>query len=39
MPLEDQDEIKWVTLEEMKSLLDEHWNDILISLKQAELKD
>ena len=39
MPLEDQDEIKWVTLEEMKSLLDEHWNDILISLKQAELKN
>ena len=31
-PLEGQDEIRWVTMEEMKVLLDEHWNDVLSSL-------
>ena len=31
--LEDQDEVKWVTIEEIETLLDEHWNDVLTSLK------
>jgi len=33
-PLEDQDEVRWVTLEEMEALLDEHWDDVLINLKE-----
>lgn len=34
-PLEDQDEIRWVTLKEMKSLLDNHWTEALKALKKA----
>lgn len=34
MPLEDQDEVRRVTIEEMESLFDEHWTDIVKSLKQ-----
>lgn len=36
MPLEDQDEIRWVTFEEMEDLLDEHWNGVLSVLKQIK---
>lgn len=32
-PLEGQDEIRWVTMEEMEVLLDDHWDDILHSLR------
>ncbi len=32
-PLEDQDEVRWVTFKEMVFLLDDHWNDVLASLK------
>lgn len=38
MPLEDQDEIRWVTLEEIESLLDDHWTDVLRALKNSERK-
>lgn len=34
MPLEDQDEVRRVTIEEMKALFDEHWTDIVKALKQ-----
>ena len=37
-PLEDQDEVRWVTFEEMRILLDDHWDDVLISLKAFESK-
>lgn len=33
-PLEGQDEVRWVTLGEMEVLLDEHWDDVLASLKK-----
>lgn len=36
LPLEDQDEIRWVTLEEMGALLDDHWKDVLDALKERE---
>lgn len=35
-PLEDQDEVRWVTFEEMDILLDDHWNDVLNSLKKIK---
>ncbi|MBT3816852.1 MAG: NUDIX domain-containing protein [Candidatus Magasanikbacteria bacterium] len=38
-PLEDQDEIRWVTFEEMDVLLDDHWDDLLKHLKALELKN
>lgn len=38
MPLEDQDEVRWVTVSEMESLLDDHWTDMLIALKKADKK-
>ena len=38
-PLEGQDEIRWVTIEEMKILLDEHWDDVLVSLEKIDLKN
>ena len=38
-PLEDQDEVRWVTFEEMEILLDEHWKDVLASLKKIESKN
>lgn len=34
MPLEDQDEVKWVKIEEMESLFDDHWTDTLHALKR-----
>lgn len=34
MPLEDQDEVRRVTIEEMEALFDEHWTDIVKALKQ-----
>lgn len=37
-PLEDQDEVRWVSFEEMKILLDDHWDDVLASLKALESK-
>lgn len=39
LPLEDQDEIRWVTLEEMGTLLDDHWKDVLNALKSANGKN
>jgi len=36
MPLEDQDEIRWVTIEEMEHLLDEHWTNVLNALRDFE---
>jgi len=33
LPFEDQDEVKWVSIEEMGSLLDDHWTDVLNALK------
>lgn len=38
-PLEDQDEVKWVTMEEIEVLLDKHWNDVLNSLKEVDSKN
>ncbi len=38
-PLEDQDKVRWVTFAEMEVLLDEHWNDVLVSLKELESKN
>ena len=38
-PLEGQDEIRWTTIEEMKVLLDEHWDDVLDSLEKIDLKN
>lgn len=35
-PLEDQDEVRWVTFEEMEALLDKHWSDVLASLKKIK---
>lgn len=34
MPLEDQDEVRWVKIEEMESLFDDHWTDTLHALKR-----
>ncbi|MFH0856904.1 MAG: NUDIX domain-containing protein [bacterium] len=34
MPLEDQDEVRWVTMPEMEDLLDEHWDEILKELRK-----
>lgn len=31
-PLEDQDEVRWVTIKEAEGLLDEHWKEVLLSL-------
>ncbi|MDO9399154.1 MAG: NUDIX domain-containing protein [bacterium] len=39
MPLEDQDEIRWVKIEEMEHLFDDHWKDILNSLKNFDKKN
>jgi len=36
MPLEDQDEVKWVEIGEMDSLLDDHWINVLKALKIAD---
>lgn len=38
-PLEDQDEVRWVTFEEMEVLLDDHWNDVLTQLRTLESKN
>jgi len=35
-PLEDQDEVKWVEIGEMDSLLDDHWINVLKALKIAD---
>ncbi len=32
-PLEDQDEVKWVTVEEAEVLLDDHWKEVISALK------
>lgn len=32
-PLEDQDEVRWVKIEEMEALFDDHWTDVLNALK------
>jgi NADH pyrophosphatase NudC (nudix superfamily) len=37
-PLEDQDEVRWVTIAEMKNLFDDHWKDILVALGNFENK-
>jgi hypothetical protein len=34
MPLEDQDEVRRVNIEEMESLFDDHWTDTLKALKK-----
>jgi hypothetical protein len=36
MPLEDQDEVKWVTIEEMKELLDDHYIHTINKLEQLD---
>lgn len=36
MALEDQDEVKWVEIEEMESLFDDHWTNVLKALKIAD---
>ena len=36
MPLEDQDEVKWVEIGEMDSLFDDHWINVLKALKIAD---
>jgi ADP-ribose pyrophosphatase YjhB (NUDIX family) len=33
--LEDQEEVKWATLEEAKKILDEHWKNTLTSLEKS----
>lgn len=33
-PLEDQEEVRWVTISEMENLLDEHWNEVVKALKK-----
>lgn len=38
LPLEDQDEIRWVTIKEMEALLDDHWTDTLNALKHMNKK-
>ena len=36
LPLEDQDEVRWVTIEELKTLLTEkHWEDTIIRIEEA----
>ncbi len=35
-PLEDQDEIRWVSIEEMEFLFDNHWTDVLNALKNVD---
>lgn len=35
-PLEDQDEVRWVTLREMEQLLDNHWAKVLNALKEFD---
>lgn len=36
MPLEDQDEVRWVKIDEMDSLFDDHWTSVLKALKIAD---
>ena len=38
-PLEDQDEIRWVTIDEMECLLDDHWTGVLNALKNVDRKN
>lgn len=38
LPLEDQDDVRWVTIDEMDVLLDDHWTDILHALKKHHQK-
>jgi len=38
-PLEDQDEVRWVAIEEMEKLFDDHWTDILNILKSVGKKN
>lgn len=38
LPLEDQDEVKWVEIEEMEALFDDHWKDTLRILKSHHNK-
>lgn len=38
-PLEDQDEIRWVSVEEMEELLDDHWTEVLKALKEMEKRN
>jgi len=38
MPLDDQDEVKWVEIEEMESLLDDHWTDLVNTIKKKHKK-
>jgi ADP-ribose pyrophosphatase YjhB (NUDIX family) len=35
MPLEDQDEVRWVPLATLETLLDDHWTDIIAALKKV----
>jgi len=37
-PLEDKEEVKWVTIEEMERLLDNHWANVINDLKNAAKK-
>ena len=37
-PLEDQDEVRWVTLDEMGTLLQAHWSDTLTRLNATQTK-
>ena len=36
-PLEGQQEVQWVTLDEAKNLLDQYWSDTLYQLKKINL--
>jgi hypothetical protein len=40
LPLEDQDEVRRVTMEELKTLLtDKHWKDTIIRLEEESKND
>lgn len=39
MPLEDQDEVRRVSIDEMDDLFDDHWVDILKALRNFESKN
>ena len=35
-PLEDQDEVRWVKIEDMEALFDDHWTEVLNALKNHQ---
>lgn len=38
MPLDEQEEVRWASFEEIECLFDEHWFDVLKSLKNIDKK-